>query len=139
MADRVSSDHPSVHAIRATVERAGSTRRPEVRLPASDADRVPDGVVRLVVDGREYRAPVDGDVIRGAYGNARLARERDGTNRLAAWIDEHDLGFGRAVLVDVVVPEFRFGLRRPGEQAVYDASEPPDGGLRDIAEGLDGD
>lgn len=55
------------------------------------------------------------------------------------WADEQSLGDGRTVLVDVVVRGFRYGLRRPGTAAVYDASHPPAGPLRRIADGLDPD
>lgn len=138
MAERVSSDHPSVETVRATVERAGGTRRPEVRLPEGELDERPGGVVRLVVDDREYHAPVEGGTIHGAFDNARLARERTGTNHLAEWIRDRGIDFGRSVLVDVVVPGERYGARLPGEEAVYAAVDPPSRSLRDIAERLDG-
>lgn len=140
MTDRVASDHPSVETYRATLGRYGGTRRPELRLP--DAIDVPDGdVIRLVIDGEECHAQIetrsDGTaVIRGAYANARLARDRGGDDRLAAWARDSGLDTGRSVLVDVVVSGVRYGLRLPGTDAVYGAGESPSESLRDIAEGL---
>jgi len=46
--------------------------------------------------------------------------------------------FGQSVLVDVIEPGFKYGLREPGQRAFYDATESPDGNLADIAEQLDG-
>jgi hypothetical protein len=144
MPERIPSDHPSVSTVRAKVERRGSTRRPKLRIPGEHRGAFPVGeTVRLVVDGSEYHARIDdgGDAmaIRGAYDNARIARRSvDGTDRLAEWIRAADIGFGRSVLVDVVVPEFRYGVREPGASAVDDASEPQAEGLRDMDERPDG-
>lgn len=143
MVDRVASDHPSIDTVRAQVIRRGGTSRLAIELPASVADRVDPGNARLVLDGTEYRAPItDADggrhVVAGAYHNARQARERSGTDHLDAWLGANDVSPGRTVAFDVVVTGFRYGVRLPSESAVYDTSEPPDGGLRDIAENLDG-
>lgn len=137
MSDRVPSDHSSVETVRATLARAGRTDRPKVVLP-DDAD-LPEGVVRLVLDGRVCHAPVerglDGTLeLPGAYDTAPAARERAGENRLTEWVRDADLDFGRSVLLDVLVAGTRYGLRAPGERAVYDVPGRPDEGLASIAE-----
>lgn len=142
MADRVASDHPSIETVRATVTRRGGTSRLGLELPVSIAGSVEVGVGRVVIGGTEYRSPIieasDGLRLTGAYHNARQARDRAGRDALDRWLRESDRSPGRTVAFDVVVPGFRYGLRLPSESAVYDTSEPPDKGLQDIAERLDG-
>jgi hypothetical protein len=104
---------------------------------------MPEGVVRVDADGATYHAPVaidfDGDLeLRGLYDNARMARERDGENRLREWVDDQGLAPGRTVLVDVVVEGEQYGLRAPGDSAVYRVVESPDDDLASIAEDVDG-
>ena len=134
----VTSD--GVDTVRAEIVESGALDRPKVRLPDGTA---PEGVVQIDADGSTYHAPVvvalDGDLeLRGLYDNARMARERDGDNRLAAWVDEKGLAPGRTVLVDVVVDGQQYGLRAPGEEAVYRVVDSPDDDLASIAEDLDG-
>ena len=134
----VTSD--GVDTVRAEIVESGALDRPKVRLPDGTA---PEGVVRVDAVGSTYHAPVtvalDGDLeLRGLYDNARMARERDGDNRLAAWVDENGLAPGRTVLVDVVVDGQQYGLRAPGEEAVYRVVDSPDDDLASIAEDLDG-
>lgn len=146
MPDRVPADHPSVHTVRATLVRAGRTTRPRVAIPATEAARFPVGeAVRLVVDGRERFTMVaagrdgDGPQLRGAYGTPDGARDpAAGTDHLPDWQAAAGLDFGGSVLVDVVEPGYRYGLRAPGERATYDAGRPPDG-LQDIARDLLGE
>lgn len=143
MADRIPSDHPSVETIRATLARSGGTSRPAVELPEHDA--VPAGdVVRLVLDGEAYHARIDrrtagdGFVVRGAYDAPRFARDPGSAeNRLVEWFERSERSFGGSVLLDVVEPAFKFGLREPGERTFYDATEAPDDGLAAIAERLE--
>jgi hypothetical protein len=149
--DRVPSDHASVRTVRAALARAGGTRRPCLRLPGgadgadgSDGLAVESGdLVRLVLDGRTSHARVDGDarglVVRGAYDNRRVARERDGRNRLVEWAAAAGLEPGDAVEVDEVEPRHLYGVRVPGRRAVYEATSPPDDSLASIAERLDGE
>jgi len=144
MADRVSSDHPSVTAVEGTLVRQGRTDRPKVELPA-DAALQTGEVVRIVLDGSTRRArfdsPVAGDgfELRGVYDTPRLARNPgEGPNRLAEWVDDRGLDFDRTVHLDVVETGFIYGLRAPGEQTVYEATERPADSLADIAERLDG-
>ena len=144
MPERVPSDHPSVTTHRAHLERSGGTRRPCLRLPPETADDVePGDTVRLVLDGEECHAPVTSDttglVVRGAYDNRRVARERDGPNRLVEWAGQVERGPGDVVELDTVVPGTLYGLRVPGSRAVYEATEPPSDSLSAIAESLDGD
>lgn len=142
MADRVGSDHPSVTTVRGRLVRRGGTRRPAVTVPEEHRDAFPaEGTVRLVVDGRERHAPVaergGTRAILGAYENVRRARERDGRDRLAEWVDDRGIEFGRSVLVDVVEPGEVYGLRAPGEDAVYEVERGPAESLRSIAEDLE--
>jgi len=139
--ERIQSDGSAVETIRGTVERRGGTRRPEIRLPEGHANDVPDEVTRVVLDGTEYHTPVVGDAgttaLRGAYANPRRARERDGTDHLAEWIEDREIEFGRSVLLDVVVAGEQYGLRVPGEEAVYEVRQAPESDLQDIARDLD--
>lgn len=142
MGERVASDHPSIVSLRGRLVRRGGTRRPAVEVPAEDAEQLPAGdVVRLLLDGRERWAPVgargETRALFGAFDNARRAREREGSDRLAEWVADRDLAVGRSVVVDVVVAGEVYGLRVPGEDAVYDATSGPADSLRRIAEDLE--
>lgn len=142
MADRVGSDNPTVTTVRATLVRRGGTRRPAVEVSsAGDVPAPDDDQVRLSIDGRWRRAPVRVDegtwTLLGAFDNARMARERDGTDRLVAWVEAEGFSIGRSVLVDVVEPGAAYGLRAPGEEAVYESGQGPAEGLRRIAEDLE--
>lgn len=142
MGERVSSENPSISTFRATLAPSGATSRPRIELPADSLSALPDGPVRLVLDGTTYHAPVrlteSGPIIRGAYDNARLARSPgEGTNHLPAWVQAMDLAIGRSVMVEVVVPETLLGARPPGVTAVYEPVDLPASSLRSIAEGLE--
>jgi len=138
MAGRVS--HEAVETIDATVERSGPVDRPRVVVPAESADAVPtDGLVRLVLDGSEYRArPIETGpevAIPGAYDTPDAARDpADATDRLGAWLADRDLDYGRTVHLDVVDESHRYGLRAPGERATYADHGGPDDSLAAIAE-----
>jgi hypothetical protein len=141
--DRVPSDHETIASHRSHVESIGRTNRP--RLPLPDAvDAAAGDVLRLSLEGDTYHAQVqeslDGGLdVRGAFDNARLARADDeGENRFAEWAAEVGLSAGDAVLVDVVTPGFKLGVRRPGERVVYDATDAPSSSLSDIASDIDG-
>ncbi|MGB9986299.1 DUF7112 family protein [Salarchaeum japonicum] len=144
MSDRIASDNPAVETVTATIGRYGGTTRPQIELPADDAARVPVGeVVRLVLDGTEYRVRIEESggtpVIRGAYETPRLARAPgEGENHLISWLDGTDLDIGRSVYVDIVEEGYAYGLREPGTTAYYDATEKPSDSLADIARDLDG-
>lgn len=142
MADRVASDSPGVTTARVDLTTSGATDRPVVRVPG-DADVVPpEDVLRLVFDDTEHYAPFERALtsddleVRGAYDTPSTARERDGENRLRAWVETADVRVGNSVLLDEVTPEFKYGLRAPGERAVYEATEAPDDSLSSIAEDL---
>ncbi|QDX39605.1 hypothetical protein [Salarchaeum sp. JOR-1] len=144
MPDRIASDNPAVETATATIGRYGGTTRPQIELPEGVAERVPVGeVVRLAVDGTEYRARIEesggAPVIRGAYETPRLARTPgEGENHLVAWLDQTDLDIGRSVYVDIVEAGYAYGLREPGTTAYYDATEKPSDSLAAIARDLDG-
>ncbi len=142
MADRVSSDHPSVRTVRATCTETPTGSRLEI--PADDRDAFSaDTVVRVVVDGDELFAQIERALtsddlsIPGVYATPDQARERNGTDQLVAWIDDNSISAGSSVLVDVVEPDFLYGLRTPGSTAYYDAREPPSDSLSSIAEDLE--
>ncbi|SEW15370.1 DUF7112 family protein [Natrinema salifodinae] len=140
MADRIASDHPSVQTVRSSCTETATGVKLEI--PADDRDAFPtDEVVRVVLDGDELFARIDraltGDdlAIPGVYETPDQARDPSGaTDRLTEWIDDHDVPVDGSVLIDIVEPEFLYGLRAPGETAYYDAREPPTESLSDIAE-----
>jgi hypothetical protein len=134
----LSSD--GVETVRVAIESAGALDRPKLVVPEGT---MPEGVVRIEADESTYHAPVevglDGEYeLRGLYDNARLAREGGGENRLTEWVEAAGLEAGRSALLDVVVEGEQYGLRAPGERAVYDIAETPDDSLASIAEDLDG-
>ncbi|MFB6135282.1 MAG: hypothetical protein ABEJ04_00810 [Halobacteriaceae archaeon] len=140
MPDRVTHDHETVDTLDGEVARRGGTRRRCVRF---DADLPADEVVRVVLDGSEYRARFResdrGAELRGAYDTPSLARSPgEGENRLLEWLRERDLSPGRTVHLDAIDDGYRYGLRGPGEEAVYEAPGTPDESLADIARDLDG-
>lgn len=143
MADRISSDHDSIETYRAPLETVGRTDRVKVVLPG-DLDVASDDVIELSLDGDTYYAQVtstlEGDlVVRRATDNRRQAREGDGENRLAAWVESADVTVGGSVHLDVVTAGHTYGLRTPGTQVVYRATEPPNDSLADIAADVDGE
>lgn len=143
MSERVPSDHPTITTLDGTLARQGRTDRPKVVLPA-DADLPVGEVVRLVLDGDECRArfdrPTVGDglELRGVYDTPDHVRDPgSGPNRLPEWVAGSGLEVGRTVHLDVVADGFRYGLRAPGERAVYEASAGPDESLASIAERIE--
>jgi hypothetical protein len=142
VADRVPSDHATVETHRVPVESVGRTDRPRVVLP--DAVALAEGdVVRFALDGDRYHAAIetnlDGDrVVSHVADNARLARERDGENRLAEWLADADVTLGGTAHLDVLTAGEEYGLRTPGKRVVYTATGGPDSSLADIARDLDG-
>lgn len=137
--DRISSENPAVETLRATVARHGA-RRKRIDLPE---DSLPEGeVVRLVIDGTTYHAQIEGGFaddphVSGAYESPEMARESSGTNHLGEWLEEVERPVGGSVLLDVIEPEFAYGLRKPGEEAVYEAVEKPKESLANIARDLE--
>jgi hypothetical protein len=139
--ERVPSDHDAVTTHRVPLEAVGRTGRPRVVLPA-DIDVSDGDVVVLALDGDDYFAlvstSIDGDsVLTHAADNRRLARERDGENRLGEWVESADVSLGGSAHLDVVTAGHQYGLRTPGRRVVYTASDPPSSSLSDIADGLD--
>ncbi|ELY84032.1 hypothetical protein C485_16325 [Natrinema altunense JCM 12890] len=117
----------------------------KLEVPADDREAFPtDEVVRVVLDGEELFARVEraltGDdlSIPGVYDTPDLARDPSGgTDRLTEWTADHDVPAGGSVLIDIVEPEFLYGLRSPGETTYYDAREPPTESLSEIADSLE--
>jgi len=143
VADRIASDHESMTTFRAPLETVGRTDRVKVVLPP-ELDVVVDDVLELILDGTSYFARVESTleadcVLRRATDNRRQAREADGENRLAAWVDDADVRVGGTVHLDVVTPGHAYGLRTPGTRVVYEATDPPADSLADIAADLDGE
>lgn len=143
MADHVSSDHPSVHTVRATLTE--TTTGYKLEIPEDDREQfTADEVVRIVLEDDELYARVEraltGETlsIPGVYETPGVARDpREGVDRLSAWVSERNVRAGGSVLVDVVEPDFLYGLRKPGETAVYTAREPPSDSLAAIADDLE--
>ena len=146
--DRVRS--ATLQTIDASLVGHGAIDRPAIELP-DDVDIDTDGdvpageVVRLVLDGDtrhcRFEAYGGGTRATGVFDTPDLVRSPgDGENRLRAWIDDHDLSIGRTVHLDVIEAGFAYGLRAPGDSAVYDApASSPDDSLASIAEDLDGE
>jgi hypothetical protein len=108
----------------------------------TDTELFPESVVHVVLSGQQYRACIeqnfDGEPeIRAVRDNLRLAREREGDPRLQEWFEASDLGFGRSVHVDVVEAGHLYGVRLPGERAIYTDVPKPNSSLADIARDLD--
>ncbi len=143
MADRVSSDHPSVDTVRATLTE--TTTGVRIDIPAEERERFPtEKVVRLVLDNEERFVSVDrpltgdGLTITAVYDSPRFAREPgEGVDRLGPWVADHSVRAGGSILLDIIEPEYLYGLRAPGKTAVYDAREPPTDSLASIAENLE--
>jgi hypothetical protein len=142
MADRIPSDHASVHSSRAEVARSGGTRRPCLRLPA-EFDLEAGEFVRVVIDGDECHAKIERDstglLLRGAYDLKSEARDPGrAENRLVEWLRGAGREPGDPVEVDEIEAGERYGVRLPGERAYYRDTSGPGGSLQGIAEDLDG-
>ncbi|WP_253737680.1 DUF7112 family protein [Halohasta salina] len=144
MPTRLPSDSETVETARAELVRLGSARRQGIRLPEAASDELDaDDVIRLVFDDTEHHAVVAEDsrglVLHGAYDNRRLARSTgEGDNRLAAWLRDLGRESGNSVAFDTVVDGEQYGLRTPGERAIYTVRQGPRDSLAGIAEDLDG-
>ncbi|MBV0903787.1 DUF7112 family protein [Haloarcula salina] len=141
MPDRVPSDHDTVETHRVPVESIGRTDRPRVVLPA-DLGLEEGDAVRLALDGDGYHAAVgenfDGEpVLSHVADNRRLARESEGPNRLAEWVESSEVSLGGSAHLDVITAGEEYGLRTPGKRVVYTATDGPDSSLSDIARNLD--
>jgi len=145
MSDRLASDADDVTSHRARLARSGGTRLPCLRIPEEAALSGGDEI-RLVLDGDQCQATVTSDskglLVRGAYDDRKRMREAgtagggDAENRLVEWAREHDREPGDAVDLDEIDPGYLYGLRVPGERAVYTVTKRPDRGLQDIADSL---
>lgn len=139
--DRVPSDNPSVDSYGVTLGSVGSTNRPQLVLPAELCCERGE-FVRLVTDEDRAHAEVvstlDGSqTIRAAYPDRATARSGDGPDLFGRWLDDHDVGPGDTVVVDVLTEGYAYGLREPGERIIYEPPRRPDSSLADIAESLE--
>ena len=145
MADQVPSDHPSITTVRATLATTVTGHR--IEIPTTEKAAVPiNEVVRVELDGTErFARPEqvwsdDALTISGIYDTPDGARDPSrGTDRLPEWIESTDVRSDGSVLIDVVEPEFYYGLRAPGETLTYEAPEPPNESLASIARSLESD
>lgn len=143
MSNRLPSDSEAVDTARAELVRLGSARRQGIRLPEAASNELAAGdAIRLVFDGTEHHAIIAEDtrglLIRGAYDNTRLARSTgEGENRLAEWLGELGRESGNSIEFDTVVDGEQYGLRAPGERAIYTVTQGPRSSLASIAEDLD--
>ncbi len=145
MADRVSSDNPSIVTVRGTLATTATGHR--IEIPTAEEAAFPvDEVVRIELDGVERFARPEQSwseenlTIPGIYETPDGARDpSEGTDRLPEWIETADVRSGGSVLIDVVEPSFYYGLRAPGEALTYEAPEPPSESLASIARSLESD
>lgn len=147
MTDRLTSEAAESH--RATLVRTGGGLG--VAVPA-DVKLAAGDEVRLTIAGSDRFTRVgersDGPILRSAFdtrgdlrtltGEATAADPADLTNRLREWLRGLDREAGDSVLLDAVDPGHHYGLRAPGERAVYALHGRPDDTLADIADSLDG-
>lgn len=132
--DRVSSD--TLETIRVRIDAVGSLHRPVLKLPS---DAFSPGYIRISTHTETFHANIEtqfsGDLeISGLYENPRLARQKEGTNHLPDWLTEYELAPGRSVLLDIITPGKHYGMRPPGERAVYQTVDEPADSLQSIAE-----
>lgn len=116
---------------------------PEDADSDSDTELFPESnsSVHVVLSGQQYHARIERSFdgipeIRAVRDNARLAREGEGENRLHEWFEASDLGYGRSVHVDVVEQDHLYGVRLPGDRAIYTDTPKPNSSLADIARDL---
>jgi len=145
MSTRLPSDSDAVDSYRAAIVRRGGSRTPCLELPTAVAETVAvDDRITIVIDGADYFATVGGDdsgqLLYGGYDTRTQARSTgEGTNRLGAWLRGLDREIGDSVICDVIADGERYGLRAPGDRAVYTVIHEPRDSLQSIAESLDGD
>ena len=140
MPDRLPSDHPSIETHRV---RVGRRIRRRCRLDVPPHVIPVDEVVRVIVDEQTCFATAeampgrDSHAVNGTYESPSAARDPGGgVDRLSAWLRREDIAEGSSVLLDVIEPGVAYGIRQPGERAVYAAVEPTSSSLQDIARRL---
>lgn len=143
MTDRLASDHSSIRTVRATLSETPTGV--SIEIPGDDRNAFPaESVVRVDLDGRERFAAIERALtgsdlfVHGIYATPDGARDPRGeADLLPEWVDEHDVRTGGSILLDVVEPDFYYGLRSPGETNYYDAVEAPSESLANIARELE--
>ena len=145
MSTRLPSDSNTIDSARATIIRRGGSRTPCLELPTAVTETVAvDDRLTIVIDGAEYYATVavdgNGLLLYGAYETRKQARKTGvGANRLGEWLRSLDREIGDSVICDSIVAGERYGLRAPGDRAVYTVKHEPRDSLQSIADSLDGD
>jgi hypothetical protein len=140
--ERVPSDHDTVESHRVHLSTVGRTGRFQLSLPAELSCETGD-VVSLSLAGDQAYAEVettlDGEpAVRGAFADRNLARSRNGANEFDDWLQDAGAAAGDPLVLDVLTPEYAYGLRLPGDRVVYVAPEKPESSLQSIAQNLDG-
>lgn len=140
MGERVPHDHPTIETLEATLRRRGRTTGPVVRVEAHPLEEVATPV-RLLMDGSQYWTIFEvrdrGIEIRYvSETESALADQPPELNALVDWVEDAGLTFGRSLHLDVVEPGFKYGLRAPGESAIYGSGR-PDSSLSEIAQNLE--
>jgi len=135
---RISSDHDTIDSVRATVVSHGTRRKIAIELP-SDVSIPAGEVFQISMSGNLYHGRfdsfADGLRLLGVYQTPDVARDpAEGDDHLSSWLTDEGLTAGRSVHVDIIEPEYKYGLRPPGEQVVYTDPDPPDSSLQSIAE-----
>lgn len=133
--ERIRSDSEDVSTHDGTVVRHGAMRSQAVAVPEGT---VPTGeVLRISLGGDTHHGQFisvgDDERCLGVYATPDMARSGDGDDRLGPWLEAAALDVGRTVHVDVVVEDFKYGFRAPGETVVYDVPARPDESLSSIA------
>jgi len=139
--ERIASDHATVESHRVHLTRVGRTSRRQIELPGALSCGLDERLYCSLEGASAYtvvRAGLDGEpTIQDAFRTRAAARSRDGENLLAAWLDDHGLSAGDALVLDVLGAGYAYGLRRPGERVIYTPPEPPNATLSEIADRLD--
>lgn len=141
MPDAVPSDHDAVDHHRVRLSQVGRTNRLQVPLP-DGLPCEPGDVVSLSLSGdgafTQVTTTLGGDpAVRDAFPTRRLARTDDAdADVLANWFDEHSVGAGDTLVLDVLTEGYAYGLREPGSRVVYAPPEKPDSSLTDIARSI---
>lgn len=138
--EAIPSDHDTIDSHRIELAGLGRTGRAQLVLPDS-FDCEPDDVVQLTLGESRYYAQVESTLgeeptIRGAFGNRRLAKATEGDDHLREWLAQRGYGPGDTLVLDVVTKGHHYGLREPGNRVVYEATDPPNDSLSDIADSL---
>lgn len=126
MTERIASDHPSVETIRARVCRHAGRRLRIDLVEDPDGIDPADGPIDAVVDDQTRVVTIatvgQSIALTGVYRTMASARAgQQSANELRDVLASMDRTAGDAVLIDVIDPGERIGIRRPGDRVRYDA------------------